>query len=137
MAFYPFTFLLFSSAPFDPHTQLSLKCRYDHLCCRLDAERGGVDDQVVAQRVGHIVAKMATDRFHPLAIGSFNLNPGGLQTQARFVGDPPGAYLNRRNHPHTQTELSWQNEPRGVADDDHVTLMTEREHHLLQIVQVV
>jgi len=57
MAFYPFTFLLFSSAPFDPHTQLSLKCRYDHLCCRLDAERGGVDDQVVAQRVGHIVAK--------------------------------------------------------------------------------
>lgn len=60
---YPFTFLLFLAALFDLYTQLSLKCRYDHLCCRLDAERGCVDDQVVAQRVSHIVAKMATNDF--------------------------------------------------------------------------
>ena len=44
--------------------------------------------------------------------------------------------LNRRNHPHTQTELTGQNKPCGVADDDHVPLMTKREHYLLQIDQV-
>ena len=45
----------------------------------------------MTQRVSYIVAKMATDRLHSLTIDSFDLDPGGIQTQARFVGNPPDA----------------------------------------------
>ncbi len=73
------------------------------------------------------------DRLHPFAIHSLDLNPGGFQTQARFVGNPPNARLNRRNHPHTQTELTGQYEPCSVPDDNYAPLMTQCEHNLLQV----
>ena len=90
----------------------------------------------MAQRVSHIAAKMTMDRLHSLVIDSFDLNPGSTQTQVCFVGKPPDADLNRRNHPHTQTELTGQNVLCSVADDDHVPLVTQREHNLLQVAQI-
>ncbi len=47
----------------------------------------------MAQRVSHIVAKLATGQPHSLVIGSFDLSPGSIQTQARFISDPPDVRL--------------------------------------------
>ena len=122
---------------FNLRTQFPLECRDDNLCRRLDAYGGCVDDQVVAQRVSHIVTKMAADQLHSLAIDSFDLNPGSSQSQALLVGDPLDPRVNWRNQSHTQTKLTGQNEPCSTTDDNDVPLMTERKNNLLQVALVI
>lgn len=80
--------------------------------------------------------KVPTSQRPSLAIRSLDLNPRGLQAQALITGNPPDSHLDRRNHPHPQTELARQNIFCSAADDDHVSLVTQREKNFPQVGQV-
>ena len=87
----------------------------------LDGQFGGVDGYVVAQRISRVLAKLATDQSRSLAIGAFDLNVGSFQAQILTGCDPTDPFLDRRNHPHPQTELTGQKVLRPASDDDHAS----------------
>jgi hypothetical protein len=127
---------LFPASSFELYRQLLLKGGYDNLGRGLDGQFGGVDGHVMVQRISRVSTELATGQPRSFAIRTFDLHPRCLQAQVFTAGDPSESHLDRCNHPHPQTELTGQNVLCSAADDDHVSLVTQREKNLPQVSQV-